>query len=172
MKKLHIIWQDAIYENEDDWKDAYKEYCEIHDEEPSDDGLHAFISGYVSEYYEDEAYNLKKEIPQGIIAIADLGLWYGRSSGYREIGTNLSDCLKISLSGYGKYYIEDDFMLEDSHHDGTNYITFRKWKDGVTEERKETLKIKLAGNEDAKGLIEELTESLREDIAKIYGWED
>jgi parallel beta-helix repeat protein len=45
------------------------------------------------DYFDDEEINLNLELGRHILVIADLGLWNGRHSGYKEIGTNLRDCL-------------------------------------------------------------------------------
>ena len=64
-----------------------------------------------------------------IIAIADLGLWSGRKQGYKILGENVAHIFDIS-EDFNKYYCDGkDIKAECSHHDGTNYITFREFKD-------------------------------------------
>lgn len=77
-----------------------------------------------------------------LIAIADLGRWNGRFSGYKEIKC-LSDVMYtncdyecIYIDGYG------NLRKTESHHDGTNSILYRYWKDGVSDEQKKSLWIK------------------------------
>ena len=164
----HIIWQDAIYEDEKNWEEAYRE------ETGGECGnLSEFISDRVNEAYGDERANLNIEVPNGILVIADLGAWDGRKSGHLNHDlSNVNECLHSYCGGYLKVYLEDDLIAEEAHHDGTNVYTFRKWRDDVTEEQKDDLRIALWAQEKEKAaeLIAKYTLSLYPEVAKAYGW--
>lgn len=64
----------------------------------------------------------------GYIIIADLGLWNGRRSGYKEIN-NLTQILKSELSSLT--LDKDGVTAEYNHHDGTNYYEVRAWKNNI-----------------------------------------
>lgn len=64
-----------------------------------------------------------------IIAIADMGLWNGRKQGYKILGENIKDIFSVNEDN-NKYYCDGkDLKAVCVHHDGTNYITFREFKD-------------------------------------------
>lgn len=160
-----IIWQDAIYEDEREWDEAYRdetgEECQNLDE---------FIADRVSENFEDERENLDVAIPSGIVLIADLGLWDGRRTAFPKGDLkNLRECLESHCNGYLKVFVENgELKAEESHHDGTNVYTFRKWREGVSESEKEDAKWDYFGiGPDA---LMSKTESLAPDVARIYGW--
>ena len=78
-----------------------------------------------------------------IIAIADLGLWTGRHSGYKYIDT-LSDIFTC-MEDYNTLSIDqhNNLTLSATHHDGTNYITFRLLKDNLSDTQIENFENKL-----------------------------
>ena len=64
-----------------------------------------------------------------IIAIADLGLWNGRKQGYKLLGENVKNIFDV-YEDINKYYCDGkDIRAVCTHHDGTNYILFREFKD-------------------------------------------
>lgn len=175
----HTIWQDAIYEDESQWRDAYEEELNVNEQNGTESphkSLSEFIADSVDSQLDDERENLDIEVPNGIIVIGDLGLWDGHRTGYlNEDLHNVRDCLHGHVSGlsYLKFYVDGtDLKCEEAHHDGTNVYTFREWKDGVTDQQKSNLKLALySNNRDASAeLIERYTESLRPRVAKVYGW--
>lgn len=143
----HIIWSSRI--NEDDWWDDIKEECELNGVEYDENGLYYMAYELNDHYLKDERANLDIDIPNGIIAIVDLGLWFGRRSGYKEIGNNIADCL---------YYNTNDFVV------------FKAWKDGVTDEQKENVMDALYCGKCTNRMLRRYTRNIGEDIAKVYGW--
>lgn len=91
-------------------------------------------------WFEDAITELKfadKQITTKIIALANLGRWNGRCQGYKEY-TNLQDIAYTSCD-YERIYIDKykNLCKEETHHDGSNYIVYRMWKEGLTETQKE-----------------------------------
>lgn len=176
MNNKHIIWQDAIYEDEKYYEDDYREQISSGDFTEEEMSLQDYVNERVSTFYDDEIMNLHKDIPNGIIVIGSLGLWDGRKLAYREKEyNNLNDCLKEHNDNcYLKVYFDDEgeLIAEESHHDGTNYLTYREWKDGVTEEQKEVLKDALYYHyTNYLDIMEKYTNKMGHYVAEIYGLE-
>ena len=125
-------------------------------------------------YLDDERFNLDIDISQPIIAIADLGLWNGRVSGYKELNSsNLSDCLNTFDScEYHEWYVDEhgDLRCTAVHHDGTNYILYRAYRDDVTDEQIDEFLTKIYEGEATEDDVNAVTRKLGEDVAKVYGW--
>ena len=109
---------------------------------------------------------------QPILVIANLGLWYGRRSGYKEIlSGNIRDCL-YSDCDYNTWFVDrqGDLRCDAYHHDGTNHYLYRAWKEGTTEEQMDRLKNKLYEGTATRADITRVTRRLGDEIGKVYGW--
>jgi len=106
-----------------------------------------------------------------IVAFADLGLWQGRVNGYKEIGDKLKDVFNV-FEDYNELYIDTDkdLKLRASHHDGTNYITFRAWRLNISDEKREETLDKIYQGIATEKEIKNVTKSLFHDIEKVYGY--
>ena len=126
-------------------------------------------------YLDDEYMNLDVHVGEDIIAIADLGRWNGRHMGYKEYHSdNLRNCLEVLPDcEYNEWYVDRDgeFRSKQSHHDGTHYITYRKWKPEATDEQREELLDKIYNGEATALDIDALTDKLGRDVGMVYGWE-
>lgn len=165
--KKHLIWSnyDLDYEKEREWME--EEYPELTEDQR------------IEKMYEMNADNLEEErcnldIPLAgtILAIADVGLWFGRRTGYKEITSRrISDCLYSERdTEWATWWVDGrgDLCAEFIHHDGTNYVTYREWKEGVSETQKENLKVKLMQGEATRKDITRLTRKLGDRIAAVY----
>jgi len=122
-------------------------------------------------WFEDERDNLASVDEHcGLIAIADLGRWNGRFSGYKEV-KNLADVLYSSCD-YERVYVDSngDLRKEESHHDGTNSILYRYWKEGLTETQKENFLDKIYNGKCTQKDITRYTRKAGIEIADAYGW--
>lgn len=106
----------------------------------------------------------------GLIAIADVGRWNGRFSGYKEV-KNLADVL-YSDCDYERVYVDSngDLRKEESHHDGNNSILYRYWKDGLTEEQKDNFMSKIYNGECTQKDVTRYTRKAGLGIAIAFGW--
>lgn len=122
-----------------------------------------------NQYLYDERDNLYIPLSNNVIALADLGLWNGRKSGYKILGKNVNCIFDISEDENHYYADGRNIRAKCVHHDGTNYILFRKLKDGVGINQIENL---LFNNDYSltPQQISKYTESLRPYVAKVYGW--
>lgn len=125
-------------------------------------------------YLDNERMNLDINVGDEILVIADIGLWYGRRMGYQIIESgNISDCLYASKDcDYNEWYVDRDgeFRSTQSHHDGTHYLTYRKWKDGTNEDDRDKLLDKIYHGFATREDIYAVTDKLGADIGKVYGW--
>lgn len=97
----HVIWSDIDLDL-DDWRESLEE---LYPNYPEDE-LYAIMCKSNAENLEDERANLNIQLSQPILVIADLGLWNGRRSGYREISSGkISDCLYTEMD-YAEWYID------------------------------------------------------------------
>ena len=125
------------------------------------------------EYFEDEKSNLNKSIDGDLIVLADLGLWNGRRTGYGIIeNAKLSTCLK-QMYDYAEWYVTRDgeFQSRQIHHDGTNYYTYRKIKEGIDEDTLYEFKEKMYDGVATQEDFDRVTEKLGKAVGEIYGWE-
>ena len=167
-KTDHLIWSNYDLDY-DDWKDDLEEnYPDLSDDERMQ--LMYEING---DYLDDERVNLNIQLSRPILVIADLGLWYGRRSGYKEIESgNIRDCL-YDEHDYSTWFVDKngDLRCDSVHHDGTNHYLYRTYKDGVSQEQIENLKWKLYNGEATRRDITRITRRLGDEIGKVYGWE-
>lgn len=108
------------------------------------------------------------EVPNEIIVIADLGLWTGRQQAYRML-TNLqaalySDCDMFEI-GFDAY----NLVARAGHHDGTNYYTYRMFKDGISDQQKQNFRDLLYNAKATKQHISRYTTSLKPIVKKEMG---
>lgn len=119
--------------------------------------------------FDDERDNLNQPVNGDIVAIADLGLWNGRHMGYKIVGKNVRDILHTHCGEFVKYYCDRyDVKCNDTHHDGTNYYTFRLLKKPTSHSRGFLEKLK--NGTATKADITRHTKSLRPYVANVYGW--
>lgn len=168
LTERHIIWSNMNL-NFDDWKeDLQNEYPNL-----SEDELYCKMYDLNNEYLEDERVNLNIQLNESIIIIADIGRWNGRFSGYKVIDSgNIKDCL-YSDSDYANWYVDKygDLRSEQSHHDGTNYLLYRVFKDNVSDIQKENFLNKIYNGTVTRQDISRVTKRIGDDIAKVYGFE-
>ena len=174
--KRHVIWSNHNLDIEDGWREAYAEFLEINglDKDPNDEGaIYEYMLETNDDYLGDERMNLNIQLSQPIIIIAVLGLWNGRVSGYKEIESgNIADCL-TRQQDYDTWYVDEegDLRCDSVHHDGTNRLLYRVFKDDVSEEQMDDLKEKIYEGKVTQADIDAVTRRLGDEIAKVYGWE-
>ena len=164
----HLIWSNYNLDYEDWRNDLEAEYPEL-----SEDERYYKMLEINRDYLDDERMNLNIQLSEPILVIADLGLWTGRHSGYKEIiSGNIRDCL-YSEYDYTTWYVDKDgdFRCDDVHHDGTNHYLYRVFKDSATVEQREDLLDKIYRGIATQMDIDRVTRRLGDEIGKVYGWE-
>ena len=170
----HIIWSDMSLDP-DEWREGYKEFLEINgfdDNLDDENELYKWMVETNEDYLSDERTNLNIQLSQPIIVIADLGLWYGRKSGYKVIDSgNIKDCL-YSNTDYTEWYVDKygDLRADAAHHDGTNHYLYRVFKDTATESQVENLKYKLYTGRATRAYFRIIKKRLGDEIAAVYGF--
>lgn len=159
----HIIWSSEI-----DFDDYWKENLKEEYPESSDDELYKLAIEINNDYFDDELFNLDKELGRPIVMYGSLGLWNGRRSGYKFIkGTNLNNCLSGAVGDYTTWFEEDgELQCEDIHHDGTNHYTYRILKEEIDPSDFE----EYVFDESLEKAVEDMTEPLGHYIVEIYGY--
>ena len=112
----HLIWSNYHLDFEDWREDLEAEYPDLSESE-----LMEMMYERNNDYLSDERINLDIPLSQPILVIGDLGLWFGRRSGYKEIPSgNIRDCL-FSDTDYTTWYVDKlgDLRCDAVHHDGT-----------------------------------------------------
>ncbi|MBQ9899438.1 MAG: hypothetical protein IJM44_08325 [Ruminococcus sp.] len=164
----HIIWTNYDLDYEE-WRDGLEEeYPEL-----TDDERYRRMLEINNEYLDDERVNLNIQLDEPILVIGDLGLWFGRRSGYKEIESgNIKDCL-YSDGDYTTWYVDKDGDLrcDDIHHDGTNHYLYRVWKSSADEIDRDELREKIYLGTATDKDIESVTERLGDEIGRVYGWD-
>ena len=165
----------TIYDNYDIYSDEMKAYAketlEINEVENITEEM---ISQECEEsdrmFFEDERSELKKHNEGELVAIADVGRWNGRFSGYKIVSC-IADTL-YSNCDYESLYVDSngDLRKEESHHDGSNFILYRYWKSGLTENQKENFLSKIYNGECTQKDITRYTRKAGLAIAEVYGW--
>ena len=167
-KDDHIIWSNYDLDYAD-WQEGLRElYPELSEDERRDK-MYELNADYLC----DERINLDIQVGTAILAIGDLGRWNGRFMGYKEIPSgNIRDCL-FSDADYLTWYVDKsgEFRCDAVHHDGTDYMYYRKYKRGVTVDDIEDLKELIYSGRATKADIDAVTEKLGRDIGRVYGWQ-
>jgi len=187
-KKERIIYQSNYFSDrkESEERKDFKSYlmeCRDMDEaeaermSKNDDDFYGWKNEQETFWFQSEEENLNVELNTRILAIADVGRWNGRVMGYKELTGNLSSILRSMNVDYLKVYVADrEVKATGHHHDGTNYVTFRAWKDSTTDAQKERVTEAIYNlgytvtMEYVMHLIKKYTRSLAKDVKKIYGW--
>jgi hypothetical protein len=169
----HIIYDN--YDISDEFLEECRQvvsenmYCDV--SEVTDDQAYEEANESLNSWFDDEIGNLDMELDGRIIAIADLGLWDGRKTGYKIGGTNLKEIMTMGNKDcdYVKVYSDShNIKKQSSHHDGTNYLLFRM----IRENRNiNNLLDKLYdGKIVTKSMLNYYTKSLVSDVNEIFGW--
>ena len=162
-----MIWSNTDLDLKD-WTELREEYPD-YTEEQLTDIMHDTNNGYL----DDERCNLNIQCNSEIIAIADIGRWNGRFSGYGIIKSgNVADCL-YSPYDYAQWYVDrnGEFRSTQIHHDGSNHYYYRTFKDGVEDYEREDLLADIYEGKATQEQIDRLTDKLGPTIGEVYGWD-
>lgn len=148
-----------------------EDYCNCNDiniNELSDFAKDNIINNDIESWYDAEKLNLDIQLDDDVLAIADLGLWNGRTSGYKLLGNNLNEILNVNGDVIEIYAENRNIKAKAGHHDGVNYILFRKIR---SDRDIEKLLARIYENKPiSPSLLNYYTESLYPEVKSIYGW--
>ena len=121
-------------------------------------------------WFEDTQRELCNADRGELIAIADLGRWNGRCSGYKVI-KSLPDVLYSNCDDEELYVDSNgDLHKSESHHDGSNSILYRYWKEGLSDTQKENFLDKIYNGNCTQKDITRYTRKAGLEIAELFGW--
>lgn len=167
--KVCTLWSNYALDYED-WRADLEAECP----ELSESDRIALMYEINDEYLNDERVNLDIELSRDIIVIADIGLWCGRRTGYRDLKSkNIKDCFYFDRdSDYATWFVDSmgDLRCDMVHHDGTNHLLYRVWRDSATEDDIEDLKEKLYRGTATRADIVRVTKRLGDYISEVYGF--
>jgi len=120
------------------------------------------------DFFASEMHNLDRALDGQVLAIADMGLWHGRTWGYKLCGNNLNEIMSCGNEDAIRIYVKGRKVMKDAtHHDGVNHIEFRMVKKGVNVE---PLLHKIYRGEFTRKDLYRYTTSLADIVRGIYGW--
>jgi hypothetical protein len=157
-----VIWQNYDVQPDDEF---YKEeYPDL-----SEDGMYNRAVEDNDMFLDDERDNLNIQLDNPILVIADLGLWNGRHSGYKIIQSgNIKDIL-YSDCDYVEWYSDGyNILARMSHHDGTNYLTYKEIRSGVDIDN--LLNKIYNGKYYSMSYLRRYTRSILPYVAGVCGW--
>ena len=156
--KEHTIWQNYYLDLSDYQEFLQEEYPDVTD---TTEQYH-LVSTMNDEYLDDERSNFSSidRLNGNIVIIADLGLWNRRAQGYKEIYSR-------SASEKKK---RNDLCSRQSHHDGTNHLLYRSWKEGLSDRQKQNFREKLYYGRATRKDIARYTDSIGVKVKELYGW--
>ena len=167
--KQHIIYDD-YNTSIDDYADYFEQLEEENGEELSESEKWDIYYDEIRNWLDCERVNLNKRLNTDIIAIADIGRWDGRVQGYKIIGRNLSDILwsdcDYCIWSCDRYNVRGKMI----HHDGVNYVVYRAFKDGLSDEQRERFLDALYYGKCTPNMISRYTRSIVSEVNEVYGW--
>lgn len=170
MAECHVIWSNIDLDYDRDWKD---ELTELYPD-ASESERHELMYEINDCNLEDARADLNISLGLPILVIADLGLWFGRRTGYKVITSgNITDCLCAERDDdYVTWSVDElgDLVCRAHHHDGVNHYLYRVFKPGTTESQRDLLKDKIAHGKATRRDITKVTARLGDAIAKVYGF--
>ena len=122
----------AVYGTEEEF---CRGYCEGH--KPTDSEVWNCASYLQAMDYQDLRELISGIDVTGIVAVADIGRWNGRVTGYKEID-GIEDVFRTQCD-FARWYIdrEGDLCASFSDHDGDTECVYRQWRSNVSEATQE-----------------------------------
>ena len=162
MKK--VIWSSDI--DLEDYKEVFEEeYPDVTNESE----MYGIANDMNDMALEDERLNLDIQLENDILAIADIGCWNGRKTGYKIIESgNIQDILYGD--GEGAEWYSDGYNIKATlyGHDGTSYVEYREIRPN---RNIQNLLDKLYNNEPvSRAMINYYTKSIEKHVTEVYGW--
>lgn len=176
MAKHNILWKSYGMYSLKELKE-YEEQAKINllnneytEEEITEEQITQEVYDDIDMDYDCEIDNLNVTLNGRILAIASMGLWDGRRTGYKILGHNLNEVVSCSIGCDEKEVYCDgrNVLAKGYHHDGRNYVEFRE----IREDRNiDTLLEKIYNNKEvSRREINYYTRSLLPEVKKIYGF--
>lgn len=182
MAKKNIIFADTFEVREDTEKEirSYPGDFGLELEQLSDDIVAMAVSDHIDDWRDCEKANLNVELLSDIVIIAKQQMWNGVVPRVSRIGRNLNiivDCPFRDIDDEEVYADTYNIRWRGSHHDGVNTAIYRVMKEGKKYDTFLQALIRASEKLDATDkerawnrAISRYTESLRPEVASVYGW--
>ena len=169
------IWKSygmySIKELEAEEQDAKEFLSENYPEiEQTNEAITDEIYDNIGRWYDDETDNLDKQLEGRILAIASMGLWNGRKTGYKILDSNLNEVLTSTIGCDEKEVYFDGYNIkaEGYHHDGRNFVEYREIREGKNIDK---LLDKIYMNKPiSRSELNYYTKPLGKYVKQIFGW--
>lgn len=170
-----IIWKSygmySIKELEAEEQNVKEFLSEAYPEiEQTDEAITDEVYDNIGRWYDDEADNLYKQLDGRILAIASMGLWNGRKTGYKILGDNLNEVLTSTIGCDEKEVYFDGYNIkaEGYHHDGSNFVEYREIREDKNIDK---LLDKIYMNKPiSRSELNYYTKPLGKYVKQIFGW--
>ena len=160
---------EEMQEQERSAKEFLEEIRET-DEPITDEEVMQEVYNMEEMWYDDEKLNLNKKLNGRILAIADVGRWNGRCSGYKILGDNLNEILWGMGDSVQDFRVWADVYTVKAvghHHDASHYVEYRELKEDTDYDK---LLNKLYNNDYvSRAEVYKYTRSLRPYIKEVFG---
>jgi len=165
----HIIWSNMNYITDEELAFYREDYPDA--KYMADDELAIIIYTDIQDNLGDERMNLDVELSNDIIAIADLGLWNGKTFGYKILGTNINNCLYTNCNS-AEWYVDGygNLRMTGVHHDGTNTMLYRMFKPEISDNQIDYFLNAIYENKLTSSMVSKYTLRLGDYIGDVYGW--
>lgn len=138
--------------------------------EPTEEDIYEDITFSINVWYDDETDNLDKQLEGRILAIASMGLWNGRKTGYKILDNNLNEVLTTTIGCDEKEVYFDGYNIkaEGYHHDGRNFVEYREIREDKNIDK---LLDKIYMNKPiSRSELNYYTKPLGKYVKQIFGW--
>ena len=165
----NVLWSNDL--NIDDWRaDLLDQYPEYADDE---NALYDCMIDINDSYLEDIICDTENVFfDEGLLCIADLGLWHGRRAAYKQIGSSLADVFRDTAIDTCTFYVDKngDVRAENVHHDGANYYLYRAWRPGLSYWTRDSFLYKLMTGKATRRDINRYTVRIGDSFSELYGF--
>lgn len=138
--------------------------------EQTDEAITDEIYDNIDRWYYDETDNLDQQLEGRILAIANMGLWNGRKTGYKILGNNLNEVLTSTIGCDENEIYFDGYNVKARgyHHDGHNYVEYREIREDRSIDK--LLNKIYMGKPITRQQLNYYTKPLGKHVKAIFGW--
>jgi len=168
MENLNTIYDTDAW----DFDTAKKEYEEIYDSIPTDEDVYSLIADSTERDLDDKKINLDIDTKEQLIAIADCSLWSGRQLGYKILKHNINSIFECATESCKFVSNGADVMSVNPHHDGTNYVLYRKIKPKLNMDSFINKLLDCRTVTERANCIKKYTVGIAKTVNNVYGWKN
>ena len=164
----NVIWSNDL--NIDDYKD---DLIDLYPGYSDDEAIYAHMFDDNDSLLEDIICDTENVFfDEGLLCIADLGLWHGRRAAYNNIGCSLADVFRDTAIDTCTFYVDENGYVraKNAHHDGTNYYLYRAWRPGLSYWTRDNFLYKIMTGKANRRDINRYTIRIGDSFSDLYGF--